>query len=182
MNAMNRSFFVSVHMYLAAFFAPFVFLVCLSGGLYLVGVKGSVDQTPVFQSTDYSIDTGAVNLKADVDALLAAAGVTGYEYEYVKIKGNTLFTRPTSRVHYVIKLGEGVEVSRAQPSLQSAMIELHKGHGPTAFKTFQKLFALGLFLIVSSGLWLGLSASRLRRRTLATSLLGAVVFFFLVVF
>jgi hypothetical protein len=180
MKAINRSFFIGVHMYLAAFFAPFIFLVSISGGLYLVGVKGSVEQSPVFQSADYAIDTGAEDLKAEVDALLTAAGVTEYEYEYVKVKDNTLFTRPTSRQHYVINLGEGVEVVRAQPSLQSALIELHKGHGPTAFKTFQKLYALGLLLIVSSGLWLGLSAARLRPRTLATSLVGAGVFALLV--
>lgn len=180
MKAINRSFFISLHMYLAAFFAPFIFLVCISGGLYLVGVKGSVEQTPVFQSTDYAIDAGAEDLKAEVDALLAAAGVTEYEYQYVKVKGNTLYTRPTSREHYVINLSEGVEVIRAQPSLQSALIELHKGHGPTTFKSFQKLFALGLLLIVSSGLFLGLSATGLRPRTLATSLLGAGVFALLV--
>ncbi|MCZ6830619.1 MAG: PepSY domain-containing protein [Gammaproteobacteria bacterium] len=180
MTAVNRSFFISLHMYLAAFFAPVIFLVCISGGLYLVGIKGSVEQTPVFQSTDYAIDTGAEGLKAEVDALLTAAGVTEYEYEYVKVKGNTLYTRPTSRGHYVINLGEGVEVIRAEPSLQSAMIELHKGHGPTAYKTFQKLFAVALLLIVSSGLFLGLSATRLRSRTLATSLMGATVFALLV--
>jgi uncharacterized iron-regulated membrane protein len=180
MKAINRSFFISLHMYLAAFFAPFIFLVCISGGLYLVGVKGSVEQSPVFEAADYEFDADATDLKAEVDALLKAAGVTGYEYEYVKVKGNTLFTRPTSRQHYVINLGEGVEVIHARPSLQSAMIELHKGHGPTAFKSFQKLFALGLLLIVSSGLFLGLSSTRLRPRTLATSLLGAAVFALLV--
>ena len=180
MKALNRSFFISLHMYLAAFFAPFIFLVSMSGGLYLIGVKGSVEQTPVFQSVDYAIDTGAEDLKSRVDALLTAAGVTGYEYEYVKVKGDTLYTRPTSREHYVINLGEGVEVIRAQPSLQSAMIELHKGHGPTTYKTFQKLFAMALLLIVSSGLFLGLSATRLRPRTLATSLAGFAAFTLLV--
>ena len=180
MKALNRSFFISLHMYLAAFFAPFIFLVSISGGLYLVGVKGSVEQSPVFQSADYQFDADAADLKAEVDALLTAAGVTGYGYEYVKVKGNTLFTRPTSREHYVINLGEGVEVIRAQPSLQSAMIELHKGHGPTAYKTFQKLFAVALLLIVSSGLFLGLSATRLRPRTLATSLVGTATFVLLV--
>ena len=85
-------------------------------------------------------------------------------------------TRPTSRTHYVIELSEGVAISRAEPSLQAAMMELHMGHGPTAFKTFQKFFAAGLIFIILSGLWLGLSSSRLRPRTLAAAAGGAGAF------
>ena len=64
----------------------------------------------------------------------------------------------------------------ARPSLQSRMIELHKEHGPSAFKTFQKAFAVGLIFIILSGLWLGISAARLRRSTLLTATAGAVMF------
>ena len=45
---MNRALFITVHMYLSAFFAVFVLLVSISGGLYLLGYKGSVEQSPVF--------------------------------------------------------------------------------------------------------------------------------------
>jgi hypothetical protein len=173
---MNRALFVTIHMYLSAFFAPFVLLVSISGGLYLIGVKGSVEQQPVYQTGDIAIDTKSDSLKADVDALLAAAGVSDYSYEYVKVKGATLYTRPTSRQHYVIKLGEEVEVIKAQPSLQAALMEMHMGHGPTTFKTFQKVFALGLLLVIASGIWLGLSAARLRQRTLLTVLAGSAAF------
>jgi len=163
-------------MYLAAFLAPFIFLVSISGGLYLLGVKGSVAEQSIFESSEIGIDAKSDQLKSDVAALLQAAGVSGYSFEYVKVKGDTLYTRPTSRQHYVIKLGDTVQVVRAQPSLQAALMELHKGHGPTAFKTFQKVFALGLLLIVSSGLWLGLSATRLRKRTAMAGLAGLASF------
>ncbi len=173
---MNRALFLTIHMYLAAFFAPFIFLVSISGGLYLVGVKGSLQEEPVFQTADIGIDAKSSTLKADVDALLNTAGISDYEYEYVKVKGSTLYTRPTSRTHYIIKLGDEVEVIKAQPSLQNALMELHKGHGPTTFKTFQKFFAMGLFFIVASGLWLGLSAAHLRKRTLLIFLGGGATF------
>jgi hypothetical protein len=62
------------------------------------------------------------------------------------------------------------------------MMELHMGHGPLAFKNFQKFFALGLIFIILSGLWLGLSSSRLRRRTLAAAGTGAAAFFAAVLF
>ena len=175
---MNRAFFITIHMYLAAFFAPFIFLVAISGGLYLVGVKGSLQEDPVFLAEGIVIDAKSPTLKADVDELLITAGVSDYNYEYVKVKGSTLYTRPTSRTHYIIKLGDEVKVSKAQPSLQNALMELHKGHGPTTFKTFQKFFALGLFCIVASGLWLGLSALGLRKRTLLIFLGGGATFAF----
>jgi hypothetical protein len=173
---MNRSLFITIHMYLAAFLAPFIFLAAISGGLYLVGVKGSVEQAAIFETNDIAIDAQSDQLKSDVGALLQAAGVTDYEFEYVKVKGDVLYTRPTSREHYVITLGDTVKVTHAQPSLQAAMMELHKGHGPGFFKTFQKFFSVGLLLIVASGLWLGLSAARLRQRTLLISCGGLAAF------
>lgn len=174
---MNRTLIVKIHMYLAAFFTPAVLLVSISGGLYLIGIKGNVEQESIYSSSEISLDTGSSSLQSEVEVLLTAAGVTGYSFEYVKVKGQTLYTRPTSAEHYIIKTAtDGVEVIHAQPSIQSRMIELHKGHGPGAFKTFQKAFAVGLVFIMLSGLFLGLSNARLRRSTLLTTGAGAVIF------
>ena len=173
---MNRKLFITIHMYLSAFFAPAVLLVAISGGLYLLGIKGQVEQETIY-SSDTAIDVKSSSLDADVSALLAAAGAGSYSYEYVKVSGSKLYTRPTSSDHYIIQPSEdGVDVIHARPSLQSRMIELHKGHGPTAFKTFQKAFAVGLIFIILSGLWLGISAARLRKSTLLTATAGTVAF------
>jgi len=174
---MNRKLLITIHMYLSAFFAPAVLLVAISGGLYLLGVKGQVEQESIYSSQEATLDTQSASLKSDVATLLAKAGVQDYSFEYVKTKGSTLYTRPTSADHYVITLqDDGVEIVHASPSLQSRMVELHKGHGPTLFKTFQKAFALGLVLIILTGLWLGISAARLRKSTLLTAGAGAAVF------
>jgi hypothetical protein len=174
---MNRKLLTTIHLYLAAFFTPAVLLVAISGGLYLAGVKGEVEQEIIFSSSDVTIDGDSASLHADVAALLADAGVESFSFEYVKVSGETLTTRPTSSDHYVVRsIENGVEVIHARPNLQSRMIELHKGHGPTAFKTFQKVFAVALIFILLSGLWLGVSSSRLRRSTLLTATAGAVVF------
>jgi hypothetical protein len=179
---MDRKLLITIHMYLAAFFAPAVLLVAISGGLYLAGVKGNVEQEIIYSSSETTIDNESPTLQADVAALLATAGVESYSFEYIKVKGATLYTRPTSSDHYLIKSNAGgVEVIYASPNLQSRMIELHKGHGPTTFKTFQKAFAIGLIFIILSGLWLGVSAARLRRTTLLTAATGAVIFALLVV-
>jgi hypothetical protein len=174
---MDRKLLIKIHMYLAAFFAPAVLLVSISGGLYLLGIKGEVEHTIIYQSADSNIDTQSDTLKADVEALLGASGVDDYEFEYVKVKGSALITRPSSTEHFLVKItASGVEVVRAVPNLQSRMIELHKGHGPTAFKTFQKVFAVGLVFTMLSGVWLGVSAARLRRSMLLVTLAGTLIF------
>ncbi len=179
---MNRKLLITLHLYLAAFLAPAILLVAISGGLYLAGVKGHVEQTGIYRSADSTLDPEASTLNEDVTALLAEAGVQDYSFEYVKVSGNMLTTRPTSRNHYIVKIGAGeAEVIAARPNLQSRMIELHKGHGPTLFKTYQKGFAIGLALILLSGLWLGVSAARLRRPTLLTAAAGTIVFALLVI-
>lgn len=174
---MDRKTLVTIHMYLAAFFAPAVLLVATSGGLYLAGVKGEVEKTKIYSSSNATLDSNSTSLYADVAALLVDAGVESYSYEHIKVSGESLYTRPTSSDHYIVTLSEGgVEITHARPNLQHRMIELHKGHGPSAFKTFQKAFAGGLIFIILSGLWLGISTSRLRRSTLLTAAAGAVVF------
>jgi RNase P/RNase MRP subunit p29 len=173
---MDRKLLITIHLYLSAFFAPAVILVAVSGGLYLVGIKGNVEQETVYQSADATIDSSSISLKADVTALLSTAGAGSYDFEYVKVKGTNLYTRPTSSEHYIIKLNtEGLEVIHAQPSLQNRLVELHKGHGPTAFKTFQKAFAVGLLFIILSGLWLGISSTRLRMPTSLALGAGAII-------
>lgn len=174
---MDRKLLITIHMYLSAFFAPAVLLVAISGGLYLAGFKGTVEQEKIYSSPDARIDSSSASLDSDVSALLAEAGVKSYSYEYVKVSGANLYTRPTTSNHYIIKSnGNGVAVYHARPNLQSRMIELHKGHGPGGFKTFQKVFAAGFVFIILSGLWLGISATRLRRPTLLTMAAGALVF------
>lgn len=179
---MNRKLLVTIHLYLAAFFAPAVLLMATSGGLYLVGIKGTVEQETIFSSSQVKIDSRSPSLHSDVAALLADAGVASYDFEYVKVKGDDLYTRPTSSEHYIIKSSDaGVEIIHAIPNLQARMIELHKGHGPSLFKTFQKAFAMGLVIIMLSGLWLGISANRLRRSTAITTAAGIAVFVLLLV-
>lgn len=179
---MSRKLLITIHLYLSAFFAPAVLLVSISGGLYLVGIKGEVEQQSIYVGEPNIIDSSSQTLKKDVSNLLKQAGVGEFAFEYVKVKGSTLYTRPTSKDHYILKLGsDGVEVISAQPSLQKKMIELHMGHGPSAFKTFQKLFAVGLVFVIVSGLWLGMSSAPLRRTTSITLAVGLIVFGILLV-
>ena len=174
-----RNFWISLHLYAAAFLAPLLLFVAISGGLYLVGIKGTVTSTPVAVPSGVVMNPASDALEADVRALLHDIGIT-HDFEYVKKSGNTLYTRPTSRLHYEISVADdSVAVKRNVPNLQKRLIELHKGHGPLWFKDFQKVLASGVLFIVFSGLWLGLSSPGLRARTIATGIVGLTAFLIL---
>lgn len=166
---MQRSFWIKLHLIAAAFFTPALLLIAISGGLYLLGVKGEITQTPVPVPTAQKLDPGSPTLEGDVSALLQSLDIEA-DFEYVKVSGNTLYTRPTSEPHYEIKItGDGITLFHNRPSLQKSLIELHKGHGPLMFKDFQKAMAATLLFILLSGTWLGLSSKGLRLTTVAAA-------------
>ncbi|MCD8520788.1 MAG: PepSY domain-containing protein [Saccharospirillaceae bacterium] len=174
-----RKTLVSVHLYLASFFAPMIIIMAVSGGLYLFGIKGTTLYTDIGQVDGATLNAKSPTLNDDVQALLKRAGIdTGFEY--VKDKGNSFYTRPTSREHYLLQQqGDTVVIKRGEPDLQATLMELHKGHGPSLFKWLEKIFALGLVLIMASGLYLGLQSPMLKNKTLALSGAGLVVFLLL---
>ena len=176
---MTRTLLIKLHLYLSAFFSAAIILVAVSGGLYLIGIKGSIEQT-----TLGTVSSGQQLLQdpseVAVQAALTSLGVADFEFEYVKQKGSQLITRPTTRPFYTLDIsGEEALVQYNEPSLQKRMIELHMGHGPTAYKTYQQVFAAGMLFIILSGLWLGLSSARLRLSTAVISGTGVLLFLWL---
>ena len=176
---MARALLIKLHLYCSAFFAAAIVLVAVSGGLYLIGIKGTIEQTSVG-----TLATGQQLLldpsEAKVQAALASLGVSDFEFEYVKQKGSQLITRPTTRPFYTLDIsGEDAVVRYNEPSLQKRMIELHMGHGPTAYKAYQQVFAAGMLFIILTGLWLGLSSARLRFSTAVISGAGVILFLWL---
>ncbi len=173
---MGRALFIKIHLYLSAFFSVAVILVATSGGLYLLGVKGSLETTRVAVLQEAASQVAEPS-RENVTALLAQAGVTDFEFDYVKNRGTVLQTRPTSRPYYQLTIAEqAVTIDYVVPSLQKQMMELHMGHGPSHYKTYQKIFAAGMLFIIVSGLWLGLSSPRLRAPTAVAAGGGLLLF------
>ena len=177
---------LTLHLLLAAFMAPAFIMVAVSGGLFLLGVKGAEAETnisaPSQETFDIVIDESRnpSDLEADVRALINQLGLD-IDFEYLRVRGTSLTTRPTSREHlFVSNTDQGLEILKRTPDLQSSMMELHKGHGPTLYKTYQKWVAVGLIFVMLSGLWMGLSNKALRQRTLVSLGLGLVTFVVLI--
>src|SRR6056297_2940421 len=99
---MNRRLFITIHLYLSSFFAAAILLVAISGGLYLLGVKGEVTESVVSSLPKEGRGPLEALSKADVQGLLAEAGVEGFDFDYVRQSGKRAYTRPTSREHYLI--------------------------------------------------------------------------------
>ena len=171
-----RSLWIKIHLYVAAFFLPMLLAMAVSGGLYLLGVKGSVDSTPVSLSATKALFADSRTLDRDVRELLNANGIA-HDFEYIKVSGNKVITRPTSTNYYEFIIHEDeAQATLNRPDLIKSLVELHKGHGLLFFKDLQKLMALGLLIVLLSGFWLGASSAGLRVPTLLTTIAGLSLF------
>jgi hypothetical protein len=176
-----RKKILSLHLLLASFMAPAFIMVAISGGLYLIGIKGANIESEVSVPAQFSLDLSSNELEQDVRTILGQLDLKT-NFEYLRIRGSSITTRPTSREHLRLNVtDEGLKIKTVTPDLQGSLIELHKGHGPTLFKTYQKLVALGLIFVMLSGLWMGISNKMMRKKTLIAATLGLATFILLAV-
>lgn len=164
-----------IHLIIASLITPVVLLVATSGGLYLAGYKGNVTSVDVALPTDVQLDFKSKDLEANVRDLIRSTGID-YDFEYLKVGSNVIQTRPTSRAYLEFRQNDSLSLARKTPNLQKSLIELHKGHGPTLFKLYQKSCAVGLILVLLSGVYMGLANRSLRTKTLISLLLGLGIF------
>lgn len=159
--------------------APAFILVAISGGLYLIGIKGSSIETEVSVSEQFSLDLGSNEIEQDVRDLIEQLNLN-INFEYLRIRSSSITTRPTSRKFLRLSVADDrLKIKMVSPNLQSSLIELHKGHGPILFKTYQKLVAVALIFVMLSGLWIGISNKMMRRKTLIAAMLGLTTFILL---
>jgi hypothetical protein len=164
-----------LHLIIASLITPMVLLVSISGGLYLSGYKGAVTSVDVDLPVGAQLDFESKDLEGNVRRLIKSAGIE-HDFEYLKVSNNAIQTRPTSRVYLEFQQRDSLTLTAQTPNLQKTLIELHKGHGPTLFKLYQKFCAVGLILILLSGVYMGLASRGLRTKTLISLLLGLGLF------
>ena len=143
-----RRLVVLMHLCAASFMAPAFILVAISGGLYLTGNKGDFKTESLVLPVDAQLSFESNTLEADVRALLKSTDID-HTFEYIKNRGSVIQLRPTSRTYLQFEqTADGLTAIRKIPNFQGSMMELHKGHGPKLFKTYQKLVALMLFFVI----------------------------------
>ncbi len=172
----TRNLLVLVHLFLAAFLAPSFLLVGMSGALKLAGVEASIEDIPIELPAETQLDPDSPTLKKDIAAVLATQNIH-LDIESIRSRDGNMTTRPTSRTFARInQTPDGLEASLHKPGFQYAMMELHKGHGPALFKTYQLIAGIALFLVIVGGLVVGLMARPYRRKTLVSLALGTIAF------
>lgn len=181
-NPKIRRVLVLLHLYGAAFMAPAFLLVAFTGGMHMVGGGEAETSQSIALPAGTQIDFKSVTAKDDVKAILKAANVD-VDFEYIKDRGSSAQTRPTSRPYIAFKKTDtGWTASKNTPNLQKSLMEVHKGHGPKILRTYHKFVALTLFLVVLGGLMVGLLAKAYRRKTIVATIIGCAVYFGLMVF
>lgn len=178
-----RKLLVTLHLLFAGFLTPAFLMLAITGGNYLLGNKGSVETTPLALKAGASLDFNSANIHDDVVKLLADSAID-HKFEYVKSRGaGKVHLRPTSRPYIeLVQSDGGLKATMNKPSLQAGFMELHKGHGPKLFKTYQKVVALGLIGVVLGGFLVGILAPAYRRKTLMATGLGFLIFIVLAMF
>ncbi|MDC0886699.1 hypothetical protein OAS19_02780 [Altererythrobacter sp.] len=175
----TRNFLILCHLLLAGLLAPLFFLVAITGGLYLYGNKGETVETALTIPAGTVIVQDAPDIENTVRSILAANDLK-IDFEYLRMRPGSITTRPTSTDFVSLSEEDGVwSATLNQPNLQYRMMELHKGHGPQAFKIYQMFAAIALFLIVVGGLLVGLMAPAYRRKTLGSFAVGTLAFILL---
>ena len=170
----TRNLLILVHLFLAAFLAPSFLMVGTTGALKLAGVEPSIEDLVL--PADTQLDPDSPTLKEDIAAILAAQNIH-LDIESIRSRDGSMTTRPTSRTFARInQTPDGLKASLHKPGLQYALMELHKGHGPAIFKTYQMIAGISLFLVIVGGLVVGLLAKVYRRKTIVSLALGSMAF------
>ncbi|MGB0495424.1 MAG: PepSY-associated TM helix domain-containing protein [Kangiellaceae bacterium] len=176
---MSRKLMITIHLALSAFFTPILIIIAISGGLYLLGEKGSKETEIVYQGEMNGFTFKTDDRESQVNQFLKSHHID-HSFEYVKGGGRFMVTRPTSKTYLQFeKENNQLIVKKVTPDFVASIIEIHKGHGPTSLKLFQKILAVGLLLILLTGFYLGVTSPMLKLKTLAISGSGLLVFLLL---
>jgi hypothetical protein len=178
----NRLILTKLHLIFAAFMFPAVLMFLATGALYTWGNKGEWrENTQLAQLAVPYADLDEAGLR---DAAVTALTV----YNLPEPSGSTStkgdgesrtleWTGARSEAS-VVAADDPMfaEVTVREATFHRWLVQLHKAKGSTAFKLYATLLAAVLFLLVASGVVMGLQAKPLRRLTIASSVAGTAAF------
>ncbi len=148
---MKRLTWIYLHLGLASLFMPFMLLMPITGGLYLLGESGEMKKSEAFMIEGRAPDSDREVFFRDQ---FKSRGLD-FDFEYIRESGKDFTFRPSSRIHYsATQMDNGIQVFRLEPSWLKRLVEIHKGHGPQLLKWIQVAFSLTLILVALSGVYL----------------------------
>lgn len=175
---MNRLFLTKLHLVLAAFMFPAILMFLATGALYTWGEKGDWEESshevslsePYASQNQGALTSIAVQVLLDQGAAIPS-GTESLSGEGAEQSLNWTGARSEASVKPTDD-PQVAEVTIKQASFHRWLVQLHKAKGSTVFKVYATILATVLFLLVASGLILGLQVKALRRLTLVSSVAG----------
>ena len=179
---MNRAFLTKLHLVAAAFMFPAILMFLVTGALYTWGNKGNwneIDTTVQLAQPYGELDETAlrgVALEAlESNGLPEPSGSPSFSGE----GADSSLSWTGARSEAAVTSTDDPMVAQVEmkgASLHRLFVQLHKAKGSTAFKLYATALAIVLFLLVLSGVIMGLQVKALRKLTLTTSAVGLVAF------
>jgi len=166
------------HNYVSMFFLPVALLYAVTGGLYIMGIRGGADQKETIEVAS------AQPLPQDIEALQTFVGTQLQDRKLRLPAGDAQLGRGTfiwgqpSGYHVMLeppKGSTGARIVCVTPAPYSRLVFLHKAKCGMPFKVLGIAFAIAMSLIYLSGLVIGWRAVSRRRTFLATLAGGALV-------
>jgi len=149
----------------------------ITGSLYLFNEKGAITKTLVQENIVFNQE---MTKKEQISKILGKTD-KDYRFEYLKDRGSSIQTRPTTRDYFnFVKKSDGsFSLYKQEPNFLSRVIEVHKGHGPGLLKDLQKVLGISLTLIVISGFLMSMKITERIKSFLITMSVGTIILFLL---
>ncbi len=172
---------LTVHLLLAAFFLPVALMFATTGALYTVSIKGSYEETsttlalqqPLAAELSALIDVAeSALIERGVAVPSGAASIkkagTSFELEWTGAERDVLL-KPTAD-----PLQATLVIKETTPWRH--LVQLHKAKGNELAKAISVIWAIGLVLILLSGLIMAWKVPAYRRQAIAAMLAGTATF------
>ena len=172
---------LTLHLWLAAFFLPIAVMFAITGGLYTISIKGSYIETsrtleleqPL--APELSVLTGIVERALDAEGVAAPSGAASIK------KAGTSFELEWTGAERDVLLKPSAEPRQATLVIKETtpwrhLVQLHKAKGSELAKAISVLWAIGLVVILLSGLLMAWNVPAYRRQAITAGGLGIATF------
>ncbi len=176
----QRLLIIKVHAILACFFMPIALLYFVSGALYSLDIKGSVDKQVYTLALDRPFAPDLAQLSATVTAALALRELSmpggeptvarkkqSYEFRWGDLQ-RLVVVQPTADPLQA-------ELTYRQRSPLAQLLRIHRAEAGSLTRIFSVSMAISLILILASGVFLALGMPKLRRTALLALGAGCIV-------
>ena len=172
---------ISIHLWLAAFFLPIAVMFAATGALYTISIKGSYEETtrPITLAEPLTPELSA--LTGIVERALDEAGAAHPSGAASIKKAGTSFELEWTGASRDVVLKPAADPLVATLVIKETtpwrhLVQLHKAKGSEIAKGISVIWAIGLVIILLSGLLMAWNVPAYRRKALAAGALGVATF------